>query len=146
MKAYARLTIALLVSLLVMFLLSFTQTRTWSHFLLNLSNLYISLTMIGAMGLIMLAVMWPMFDRKKVNLGLVAGFAILLVGAFGLARTETFVDNEAFLRSMIPHHSRAILVCEEAHITDPEIVDLCAGIVRTQQDEIAQMQEILKRY
>ena len=45
---------------------------------------------------------------------------------------------------MIPHHSRAILVCQEASITDPEIEQLCSEIVEAQ--EIAQMKEILKRY
>ncbi|OWP36679.1 DUF305 domain-containing protein, partial [Klebsiella aerogenes] len=46
----------------------------------------------------------------------------------------------------IPHHSRAILVCQEADITDPEIVQLCDDIVEAQQEEIAQMEEILERY
>ncbi|MEO5316805.1 DUF305 domain-containing protein, partial [Pseudarthrobacter sp. CC12] len=47
---------------------------------------------------------------------------------------------------MIPHHSRAILVCQESNITDPEIIDLCHSIVTSQQDEITQMQSILDRY
>ncbi len=47
---------------------------------------------------------------------------------------------------MIPHHSRAILVCQEASITDPEIEQLCSEIVEAQEREIAQMKEILKRY
>lgn len=47
---------------------------------------------------------------------------------------------------MIPHHSRAILVCQESDITDPEIVELCRAIVETQREEIEQMQEILQRY
>jgi uncharacterized protein (DUF305 family) len=34
------------------------------------------------------------------------------------------VGNELFLRAMIPHHSRAILVCEEPSITDPDIANL----------------------
>ncbi|WP_277922235.1 DUF305 domain-containing protein [Klebsiella aerogenes] len=46
----------------------------------------------------------------------------------------------------MPHHSRAILVCQEADITDPEIVQLCDDIVEAQQEEIAQMEEILERY
>lgn len=47
---------------------------------------------------------------------------------------------------MIPHHSRAILVCEESNITDPEIIELCETIVETQQEEISQMETILDRY
>ncbi len=47
---------------------------------------------------------------------------------------------------MIPHHSRAILVCQEANITDPEIEQLCVEIIDAQQKEIAQMEDILERY
>lgn len=44
---------------------------------------------------------------------------------------------------MIPHHSRAILVCQESDITDPEILKLCETIVKAQKEEIAQMEDIL---
>jgi uncharacterized protein (DUF305 family) len=46
---------------------------------------------------------------------------------------------------MIPHHSGAILMCEQSPITDPEIVALCAHIVKSQMDEIRQMEKILAR-
>lgn len=63
-----------------------------------------------------------------------------------MGRDETFVDDEAFLRSMIPHHSRAILVCQESDLSDPEVVDLCEQIIEAQQEEITQMEAILERY
>ena len=56
-----------------------------------------------------------------------------------------FVGNDEFLRSMIPHHSGAVLMCEQASLTDPEIIALCNGIVRGQQEEIAQMQALLEK-
>ena len=83
--------------------------------------------------------------NRRLNVALAAGFAALLVGALALGRTETFVGDKGFLYSMIPHHSRAILVCQEADLTDPEVVELCGAIVRTQQQEITQMKEILER-
>ena len=61
-------------------------------------------------------------------------------------RTQAVVGDAQFLRSMIPHHSGAILMCEQSAITDPEIVRLCGEIVKTQKEEIAQMQAILARY
>ena len=87
-----------------------------------------------------------MFKNTKVNIALLVGFVALFIATLLLGRAEAGVGNEGFLKSMIPHHSRAILVCQESNITDPEIQDLCATIVETQQEEIAQMQEILKRY
>ena len=145
MKMYVRLGVALTVSLAVMFVLSLAQVRVWDHFYLNLSNFYISLMMVGAMGLVMLAVMWGMYENRRVNVALAAGFTVLLIGAFALGRTEAFVGDKGFLASMIPHHSRAILVCQEADLRDPEVVELCGTIVRTQQQEITQMKEILDR-
>lgn len=70
----------------------------------------------------------------------------LFLAAFFMGRNEVGVGDEGFLTSMIPHHSRAILVCQEASITDPEIEQLCSEIVEAQEREIAQMKEILKRY
>jgi uncharacterized protein (DUF305 family) len=61
-------------------------------------------------------------------------------------RTQTPVGDVQFLRSMIPHHSSAIVMCEHARITDPEIETLCGEIVEAQEREIAQMQAMLDRY
>jgi uncharacterized protein (DUF305 family) len=49
------------------------------------------------------------------------------------------VSDKQFLRSMIPHHAGAILMCEQAPIEDAEIKALCKNIVSSQQSEIDQM-------
>jgi uncharacterized protein (DUF305 family) len=46
---------------------------------------------------------------------------------------------------MIPHHAGAILMCNEAQLTDPEVKRLCEGIVASQEREIAQMKAKLRR-
>jgi uncharacterized protein (DUF305 family) len=79
-------------------------------------------------------------------MAMAGGLVVLLVVGFFLARTETFVGDKGFLDSMIPHHSRALLVCEESNLTDPEIISLCQQIVKSQTEEISQMQQILTRY
>ena len=70
----------------------------------------------------------------------------LLIGIFAIERYQTFVGNEKFLKSMIPHHSMAIHICTEASITDPEIENLCDEIIKSQRQEIRRMKEILERY
>ncbi|MFP5360680.1 MAG: DUF305 domain-containing protein [Actinomycetes bacterium] len=142
-KPYLKLAIALTASFVVMFAFSLIQSDQWSHAYPNLSNLYISVIGVSAMGVIMLVVMWGMYPSRRLNIGLLAGFTGLFFTGIFFARTEAFVGNDAFLYSMIPHHSRAILVCEEASITDPEIERLCDQIVEAQLDEIAQMQRML---
>lgn len=144
-RPYARLALALGLSLLLMFLLSMSMVRTLDHYYLNLSNFWMAVVMVAPMGLVMVLVMWGMFPDRRINGLLLAGFAGLFVAALTLGRSEALVGDEQFLRSMIPHHSRAILVCQESDITDPEIIQLCEEIVATQREEIRQMQEILER-
>jgi hypothetical protein len=144
MGGYGRLALALGLSLLVMFPLTMAFVARWSHFYLNLSNFYMAVLMVAPMGLIMLGVMRSMFPRRELNLGLAAGFVALFALGLWLGRTEAFVGNAQFLRAMIPHHSRAILVCQEARITDPDIEQLCDQIVSSQQEEIAIMTRMLE--
>lgn len=143
---YLKFGVILLISLGLMWTLSMSMVRSIDHFYYNLSNFWMALLMVGAMAIVMVVGMWSMFKNTKANIAMLVGFAVLFVGVFALGRTETFVGNEQFLKSMIPHHSRAILVCQESNITDPEIEQLCTEIVETQREEIAQMQSILERY
>ena len=145
-RMYVKFGIILLVSLGLMWVLSMSMIRTIDHFYFNLSNFWMALVMVAAMAIVMVIGMWSMFKNTKANIAMLVGFALLFGGAFALGRTETFVGNEQFLKSMIPHHSRAILVCQESDITDPEVVELCKQIVESQQEEISQMQAILDRY
>lgn len=143
MSGYGKLFLALGLSLVVMFPLTMAFIAQWSHFHLNLSNFYMAVAMVAPMGLIMLGVMRGMFPDQRLNVVLVVGFVALFALGLWLGRTEAFVGNEQFLRAMIPHHSRAILVCNEAAITDPDILQLCDQIVSSQQEEIAIMTRML---
>lgn len=145
-RSYPKLGIALGLSYVVMFVLTMSMIRQLDHFYWNLSNAYMALIMVAPMGLIMLGVMWAMFPNTALNLGLGAGFLAVFVLALYLGRQEAFVGDEQFLKSMIPHHSRAILVCQEASITDPRIAELCTEIVQTQREEIARMEDLLDQY
>lgn len=146
MSMYWRFGLILLVSLVLMFLLSMSQIWVFDHFYVNLANFYMSLTMVSVMGAVMLVGMWGMYPDRRISYGLLAAFVVLAIGAFTMGRTQVFAGDQAFLQSMIPHHSRAVLVCREASLTDPEIESLCDQIVETQLEEIAQMEEILERY
>lgn len=145
-RSYTKLAIALAISYVVMFLLTMSMIRQLDHFYLNASNAYMAAVMVLPMGVIMIGVMWKMFGNKALNIALLVAFVASFAGVWALGRQEAGVGNEQFLKSMIPHHSRAILVCQESDLTDPEIIELCQAIVKTQQDEIAQMKDILDRY
>lgn len=44
---------------------------------------------------------------------------------------------------MIPHHAGAILMCEQASLQDERIRSLCGQIIKSQREEIAEMQALL---
>ena len=73
-----------------------------------------------------------------------AVFVLSLVGI----RAQGLVGDRQFLRSMIPHHSGALLMCNRSALRDTEVRDLCFGpdgIVTGQTREIAQMRAIQDR-
>ena len=56
-----------------------------------------------------------------------------------MVRSQRTVDDIAFMRAMIPHHSIAVLTSERAHIRDPRVRKLADGIVEAQIREISEM-------
>lgn len=88
--------------------------------------------------------MSSMYMNKKINLAIISASAIMLIVFFLFIRQQTAVGDKEFLKSMIPHHAGAILMCEGANITDPEIKELCKAIRSSQQQEIDQMKAKLK--
>ena len=70
--------------------------------------------------------------------------SVIALGAFWLAiRQQAAVGDVQFLKSMIPHHAGAVLMCGEAPIEDAVIRDLCKSIIASQREEIAQMKALL---
>lgn len=143
MSSYRKLAIVMAINAVVMFLLTYALIDSLDHFHVNINRIYMTLMMVAPMVILMVIVMRSMFGNMRLNIALLVGAAAVFLGSFSLARSQTPVGNEQFLRSMIPHHSSAILMCERSSITDPQIVTLCEEIVRAQEREIAEMEAIL---
>ena len=135
----------LILSAIIMYLVMFTMIWSLEDFFNNLNTLYMALMMVSPMAILMLLMMGMMYPDRKLNLVLHAGFVLMFLLAFIGMRDQSLVGDKQFLRSMIPHHSGAILMCREARIRDSEIVALCRNIIRSQQAEIDQMKAILER-
>jgi hypothetical protein len=144
--AYRNLMIELVADFAVMYLVMYAMIRSLDHFRFNVDNVYMTLMMVAPMAIIMLTSMRSMFTNRRLNWAIRAGAAAVFMVAFGAMRTQAAVGNEQFLKAMIPHHSGAILMCQEASVTDPEILALCRDIVRSQQEEIARMEALLAKY
>jgi uncharacterized protein (DUF305 family) len=144
--SYGGVAIETAIDFVVMYLVMYTMIATFDHLYLNINNVYMTLMMVAPMTVIMLVGMRSMFPSRRLNMAIGAAAAFVFVASFAAMRTQSAIGDEQFLRSMIPHHSGAILMCEQASLNDPEIVALCGQIVKAQRDEIAQMEEILARY
>jgi uncharacterized protein (DUF305 family) len=144
-KHYRKLLIMGVLSFIAMYILMYSMVNTFSNALPNINQFYMAALMTMPMIIIEMIFMSSMYMNKKLNTVILAGSAILLVCFFLLIRQQVAVNDRQFLRSMIPHHSGAILMCEEADIKDPEIKELCRKIRESQQREIDQMKLILDR-
>jgi len=142
---YLMLGVNLLLSLIIMYVAMFAMIWSWGEFVQNINFLYMALVMWAPMAAVMLMTMRPMYPNKKLNGLLYLSFAAVFILSMIGIRKQSFVGDRQFLRSMIPHHSGALLMCEEAKITDPEIQTLCQGIISSQTSEIDQMKAILER-
>jgi len=144
-NAYASLALQTVVSGIIMYLVMFVMIDSLDSFYNNLNMVYMTLMMVAPMVVLMILAMRHMFPSRAANDALLGGAIVIFLGAFALIRTQTTIGDTAFLRSMIPHHSGAILMCREASIRDPEIKALCGQIIRSQAEEIDQMKAILAR-
>ena len=115
------------------------------NFFFNVNQLYMAGLMAAAMVILELIVMFSMYPNKRLNSILIV-VGCLALGLFWIfTRKQVGVGDTQFVRSMIPHHAGAILMCNQASIKDPEIQQLCQEIVSSQQREIGQMKAILRR-
>lgn len=143
---YKALAFTVGIHFLVMYALVFAPVNVWADVkIINIRSFYMAIIMVAPMVILMLAFMKDMYPNKRRNVALYfVSFFIFILG-FVAIRSQTFVGNKNFINSMIPHHSSAITMCEEASITDEELATLCENIVEAQQDEINQMNSILER-
>ena len=141
---HSKLLIMGLIHFVIMFALMYSMVDTLNHVYLNINKVYMALIMTAPMLIMEVLMMGSMYENKKA-LTVIAGISIIsFIFAFLFIRQQTFVNTQQFLRSMIPHHSSAILMCQKANIDDPEIKDLCTQIVETQREEIQIMEKKLE--
>lgn len=129
----------------LMYFIMFSMVDTWGDVYQNLNTFYMALMMAAPMVAVMPFMMKEMYPDRKKNGIVVLGSLIVLIGAFAAIRYQTSIGDTQFIRSMVPHHSGAILMCDEARISDPELKTLCQQISKGQREEIIQMNKILER-
>jgi len=147
-NGYMSLAVQTILSGIVMYFVMFVMfvmIDSTTSFYNNLNMFYMTLMMVAPMVVLMILAMLHMFPSKPANVLLIAISLVAFFGGFALIRTQTAIGNTAFVRSMIPHHSGAILMCQRASLSDAELKTLCGDIIKGQQQEIEQMKQILAR-
>lgn len=144
-RPYMMFWVNMALSLVVMYVVMFSMIDGWGDFRNNINMFYMAVTMWAPMGIFMILTMRGMYPNRRANLALYVLFAILTVGSFWATRSQTWVDDRQFIKSMIPHHSGAILMCREASLADQELISLCEEIKDAQRAEITQMEQIRAR-
>lgn len=140
---YRRLFWMVVLAFVSMYILMYAMADQLNHVYNNLNEFYMAGLMAAPMLVIELLLMGSMYNNKRLNMGLmVAG--VVAAGLFWvLIRSQAGITDRQFLRSMIPHHAGAILMCQQSRSTDPQIQKLCAEIITSQQSEIATMKALL---
>ena len=143
---YARLGIMTALSFFAMYVLMYAMTDTLDNVFMNFNQVYMAGLMAAPMVLIELLLMSGMYHNKRLNAAIAGAAVVAAIVFFMLIRQQTGIGDRQFLRSMIPHHASAILMCQQAGVSDARIKQLCArpqGIVASQQAEIEQMKAML---
>jgi uncharacterized protein (DUF305 family) len=103
-----------------------------------------ALVMGAAMAVIMLGYMLGMYRNRAVNAGIFVGAVVVFALSLWLVRSQATVNDQDFMRAMIPHHSIAILTSSRAQLSDPRVRMLAEEIVAAQEREIAQMRYLIR--
>jgi uncharacterized protein (DUF305 family) len=130
-------------STVVMFALMYLNVYAVEHVFWSETRGYMALIMGAAMATVMLAFMLHMYQDVRRNALVVAISVAVFAASLYLVRSQETVQDVAYMKGMIPHHSIAILTSERAEISDPRVRELADEIIEAQRREIAEMKALI---
>lgn len=136
---YILLAVMTVLSFISMYIFMYAMVDRFANVHPSLNQFYMAGLMTAPMVIIELLLMGAMYENKTANTAILAISAVAVIGFFALIRGQVAIGDRQFLKSMIPHHAGAILMCEQAKLEDPGIKELCRNIVVGQQQEIDDM-------
>lgn len=142
---YFKFYLTLFISFIIMYSVMFFNVFELSHIYLSWTRFYMAILMVAPMSILMILVMRKMYPNKKKNGVIIFLGVFVFIMAFVLLRSQIPINDENYMRAMIPHHSSAILTSTYANIQDPEVRVLADEIIETQEKEIAQMKYYLEK-
>ena len=136
---YGRLLLMTVLSFVAMFILMYAMVDRFANVYANFNQVYMAGLMAAPMVLIEMALMRSMYPNAKLNGVTILATLLVMILCWVFIRQQTAISDNQFVRSMIPHHAGAVLMCEENQLKDPDLVQLCQEIISSQKAEIALM-------
>lgn len=143
-KGYLRFAAMIITAMVAMFVLTYVNSYAFDHVRWSETRFYMTFVMGATMAVIMLGFMTHMYRNTMVNAAIVGGSVLVFALALFLVRSQTTVQDESWMRAMIPHHSIAILTSERAGIEDVRVRELADEIIDAQRREIAEMEWLIE--
>ena len=143
-RPYIRLVAMIVLSFISMYVLMYSMANSFADVYNSLNQVYMAGLMTAPMVVVELWLMSRMYNDRKLNAVVFVVSVAAGILFFTSIRQQTLISDRQFLRSMIPHHSGAILMCEEAPLQDQRIKELCKEIISGQRREIDQMRALLE--
>jgi hypothetical protein len=134
----------IVLSFISMYVLMYSMVHSFDDVYHSVNQVYMAGLMTAPMVVIEMLLMSGMYRNKTLNACIIAASCALGIVFFVFIRQQTAISDRQFLRSMIPHHSGAILMCQDASIQDARIKELCKTIIAGQEAEIDQMRALLR--
>lgn len=144
MNNYLKFGVMIATSTIIMYILMYYNVFQLDHIFFSQTRVYMALMMGSMMAIVMLLFMWKMYTKRGLNFIILAVSAVVFASMIWLTRVQAGIEDTAWMKAMIPHHSIAILTSERADISDPRVQELAEQIIRTQREEIAQMKELIE--
>jgi hypothetical protein len=142
---YRRLYLMAALSFVAMFILMYAMVDRADNVFVNINQAYMAGLMAAPMVVLELLLMRTMYPDGRKNLLLIAASIAAGILCWMLVRQQAAVGDAQFLRSMIPHHAGAVLMCRNLRADDAQIRRLCQGIIDSQEREIAEMKSRLEQ-
>lgn len=144
MADYKKFADMIVTSTVIMFALMYLNTYKKDHVYFSENRVYMALIMGSAMAVIMLSSMQDMYTNRRMNNDIFLLSVVVFALALWLLRSQALIDDVSWMKSMIPHHSIAILTSKRANIKDPRAQELADRIIETQQEEIEEMKALIQ--
>lgn len=136
---YRRLLIMTAVSFIAMYALMYAMVNRFANVYSNFNQFYMAGLMTAAMVVIELLVMKQMYPNGRMNALILLVGLVALAGFFAAIQKQVAISDRQFVKSMIPHHAGAILMCGQATLHDADLIRLCQSIRKGQEGEIGIM-------